>query len=339
MTLTDTGERDSIMTDSRNSFSRVRITALLGITLAFSPALAIAAPVEDTAKADALTAIKIEVTGNADDFVGLPFDLTEDERAELKELMDKLDRFWNTWEASDWEGSITDEDWERMSELENKAWRAETKAALSANEAAEIDALWNKLDALRDGEDLTENEWSRLSELEDKAAGGEDVELGVEEDTLPNEEYVKALKGLTDAERAELKALKDKSDAYQVAWDRYYETEGLTDAEWDRMNKLEEKARLAEMANYLPKDEFFELTNLYDRLDRELELTDAEWDRMAEIEEKARLAEMEQRLSKAEYAELIGLHEKLDREGELTDAEWDRYFELEDKGDQDNLGF
>lgn len=145
--------------------------------------------------------------------------------------------------------------------------------------------------------------------------------------------------GLTDAERAELKALRDKSDAYWQAWDRLYETEGLTDAEWDRMNELEQKARLAKLETYLSGDEFAEFKRLYDKLDEELSLTDAEWDRFCALEDKARLAELEAYLTPEEFAELEGLYEKLDQEGELSDAEWERRNELEAKGPQDDYVF
>jgi hypothetical protein len=221
-----------------------------------------------------------------------------------------------------------------MSELEGKASRAEIIAALASDEAAEIETLWKKLDALREDEDLTEREWDRLWELEDKGTGT-DGECGVwcDTETTSSEEYVRSLKGLSDAERDELKALKDKSDAYWKAWDTFYESEGLSDTEWDRMNELEQKSRLAKLQTYLSKDEFAEFKGLYDKLDQELELSDAEWDRYVELEDKATLAEMEVCLDAGDFAEYKGLHDKLDREDDLTDAEWDRYCELESKGE------
>ena len=312
----------------KHTFSRNCVTALLGVTLALTPALAFARPAENATQAGTNT-VQVD-NATTEDGAATLLGLSDAERAELKSLNDKLEHFWAISESVTLEDELTDQEWERMSELEDKAWRAEVTAALPADEAAELEALWSRLDALKEDEDLTEREWDRLWELEEKATGPDGAQ---DSETLSNEEYVKSRKGLTDTERAELKALKDKSDAYWKAWDAFYEREGLSDAEWDRMNDLEQKSRLAKLQTYLSADEFAEFKALYDKFDQEMDLTDAEWDRYCKLEDKATLAEMEARLSTEDFAEYKGLHDKFDREGELTDAEWNRYSELESKGE------
>ena len=64
---------------------------------------------------------------------------------------------------------------------------------------------------------------------------------------MSNEEYVASLVGLTDAERQELLALYDK-------WDALADDEDLTDAEWNRMFDLEDKAWYAEMEDQIRSD-------------------------------------------------------------------------------------
>lgn len=324
----------------KHTFSKNCVTALLGATLALTPALAFARPSEMATQADTNIAQVQEgdtttATTNAEDGAAALLGLSDAERAELKGLQDKLENYWALSDTVVLEGELTDQEWERMSELEGKAWRAKVTEALPTDEASELEALWAKLDALKEDEDLTEREWDRLWELEEKATGSDEACGGAwcDCEATSSDEYVKSLKGLTDAERRELKALKDKSDAYWKAWDSFYEAEGLSDAEWDRMNELEQKSRLAKLQTYLSKDEFAEFKGLYDKLDQELELSDAEWDRYVELEDKATLAEMEGCLDAGDFAEYKGLHDKLDREDDLTDAEWDRYCELESKGE------
>ena len=98
-----------------------------------------------------------------------------------------------------------------------------------------------------------------------------------------NEEYVAGLMGLDDAERAELVALYDK-------WDALPEDGDLSDAEWDRVWELEDKAYYAELGQWLTADEVSELKALYDKyyaLPEGGDLSDAEWERIYELEDKA----------------------------------------------------
>ncbi len=64
---------------------------------------------------------------------------------------------------------------------------------------------------------------------------------------ISNEEYVNSLIGLTDAEKQELIALYDK-------WDALADDEELSDADWQRMCALEDKAWYADMEDCIKND-------------------------------------------------------------------------------------
>ena len=159
--------------------------------------------------------------------------LTADELSELDALNAKF-------EALKENEDLSEAEWERMFELENKGYgmvedsegvyedlQPQTNAEYAAGlcgltdaERAELvaildkqDAYWAVYDAMAG---LSDAEWGRIFELELKSS-----RAGI-------------ARNLTEAEYAEVKALWDKLDGLK-------EDEELTDAEWDRLIALEGK--------------------------------------------------------------------------------------------------
>ena len=273
----------------KQSFSKNCVIALISTTLAFTPALAIAATAEGTA-ADAIQTEQVETTDwTNDDYVSSLKGLTNEERTQLKALYDKMDAHWAAVDAQTKHLEPTEEEYDRMAELEDKAWRAGILSVLTEAERTELKALWDKLDALKDDETLTDAECDRIYELENKYYDSDDEFVSRWDEEQTNEEYVKSLKGLTNAERTELVGLLNKSDAYWDAWEKLGGDGALTEADWDLMEKIENKAFFAEMAERLTDEELKELKGLYEKFEALAEgqdLTEAEWNRMSELQDK-----------------------------------------------------
>jgi len=108
-----------------------------------------------------------DTTTNAD-YVATLTGLTDAERTELASYLDRQDAYWQVFETS---YGLGDAEWDRIAELEEKAYRAEAAKNLNADEYAELKVLWARLE-VSDGEgDLTDAEWDRLWELESKGYG------------------------------------------------------------------------------------------------------------------------------------------------------------------------
>lgn len=288
--------------NSTHAFGKTAVSTLITAVLALSPTVAFAVA-SDAATANATAQEQApdddyegcEEMSN-EEYVNSLAGLTDAERTELLELYNKWDALW---ESDDEDADLTEAEYARMFELQDKAYFAEAEKNLTADELAEFKSLWERIGI--ETEDLFgTDDWNRLVELENKAFGYADdygLDLGwddwgdsdwedLSDGGLSNEEYVATLKGLTDEERTELVALYDKLDAL---WESDDENADLTEAEWQRLNDLEDKAIMAELEGNLSADEMAELKGLWNKLEtmgEDTELTDAEWDRMLELETK-----------------------------------------------------
>jgi len=270
--------------------------ALMSCAIGFAPVFAAMAHAEEerstTTDTKATTDTHKHKGGHKrqsnEDYVADLKGLTDDERAELKQLLDKQDAFW---EAVDPNNGLTDDEAARMEELYEISWKAELSQKLTEDELKEFNALHEKLKSTQEDADLTDDEWRRMRELEDKAYGAKDGKPGDDACAKGSEDqssadFVATLPGLSDAEKTELAGLIDKQDAYWVVLEAEH---GLTDTEQDRLEELEDKAMRAQLQENLSADEYQELEAIWAKIKSNgegVDLTDDEQNRMFELEAK-----------------------------------------------------
>lgn len=345
-------------------FGKNAVIALVSATLAFTPAFALATDPGEANSPATDTSLVAEDSGT---YVDALTGLTDAERAELKSLYDKLDSLWQSQQALD----LTEEEWDRITELEDKAYYASIAAYLTQDEIAELRDLEGRAYAFEEGTSLTDAERARLDQLQDKvylgqaaadldanelaelealmtkeeltdeewnrmlALEGKVLGYGTQHTEMSNADYVASLAGLTDAERTELCALYDKLDAYWAAADKC----DLTAEEWERVAELEDKDYYAGIAAYLTQDELAELKGLWEAFDAiglGDDLTDEQWNRIQELQDKIYFGQVAEKLDANELAEFKVLWDKVsatDQDEPLTDQEWERFLELEAKAE------
>ena len=172
-------------TDTRISFGRKVAIVLVTATMGAAPAMAFATNAmpgnqagEDQEKVEQVTTEEHldECEGGAycmsnEDYVKSLLGLSDEERAELVALYDKCSTLGE-------DEDLSDEEWDRMYELDQKAHMAQLKQTLTPEEYAEYEQLYQKDEAVRQkveeiyrNEGLTDQEYERMFELEDICFG------------------------------------------------------------------------------------------------------------------------------------------------------------------------
>ena len=177
--------------------------------------------------------------------------LSDAEKQELIALYDKLDAAWESalenvdgeeadGDSIDWdsyENALSDDEHNRMAELENKAYVA-TLVGLSDAEKQELLSLYNKESQLSDSDEgLTDEEYDRICTLEDKAYYAELEQLVKEDTTLTDAErstYLDAIKQMKELDK-QYSALEEQCDALDEQYLKLMDTVGdyFFGEDWD----------------------------------------------------------------------------------------------------------